>query len=525
MDSLAHPRSVLLPVQGLSSARIGAPWRSVLMVVAGLTLARIAALFLTPLQLYPDEAQYWLWSRTLDWGYYSKPPMIAWAIWATTALGGNAEPWVRLSAPLFHAGAALAIFAAARRLYGPSAAFTACVLYLLMPGVALSSAVIATDAPLLFCLSLALMAYVELLRTDGARRIRIAAMLGAAIGLAFLSKYAALYFALGLGLHAAVSPSARSIWRPAALAAALGAFAIVLAPNLLWNAAHSFATIQHTASNADWSKEHGLDPRRLLAFLGGQFGVFGPIPFAVLVGGGVALAVRRRLAEEDALLLCLAAPALAIVTAQTLVSRANANWAAAAYVPGSIVVAAWLVRWRAQRWLLAAIGLQAVVAALFVVWVAAPATAEAMGVANSFKRAKGWAEMTDAVVARAEREPGLTAVAVNNRFLFNVMAYYGRDVWRDRRMPPLVMWLRTTGPQNQAEMDAPLTPARGAKVLGVAMEGVYADEMAADFARATGREIVSVRLDRKRKRKAELFVGEGFRPRPRDPVTGLPTPP
>ena len=90
MDSLAHPRSVLLPVQGLSSARTGAPWRSVLMVVAGLTLARIAALFLTPLQLYPDEAQYWLWSRTLDWGYYSKPPVIAWLIWSTTHVGGDA---------------------------------------------------------------------------------------------------------------------------------------------------------------------------------------------------------------------------------------------------------------------------------------------------------------------------------------------------------------------------------------------------------------------------------------------------
>ena len=31
-------------------------------------------------ELYPDEAQYWLWSRTLDFGYFSKPPMVAWTI-------------------------------------------------------------------------------------------------------------------------------------------------------------------------------------------------------------------------------------------------------------------------------------------------------------------------------------------------------------------------------------------------------------------------------------------------------------
>ena len=74
-------------------------WRAVVMITVALTALRLAALFATPLELYPDEAQYWLWSRTLDWGYYSKPPMIAWLIWGTTHVGGDTEPWVRLSAP------------------------------------------------------------------------------------------------------------------------------------------------------------------------------------------------------------------------------------------------------------------------------------------------------------------------------------------------------------------------------------------------------------------------------------------
>ena len=66
--------------------------RAAILLIAGLTLVRLVTLFSTPLELYPDEAQYWLWSRTLDFGYYSKPPVIAWAIWATTKLGGDAEP-------------------------------------------------------------------------------------------------------------------------------------------------------------------------------------------------------------------------------------------------------------------------------------------------------------------------------------------------------------------------------------------------------------------------------------------------
>ena len=66
---------------------VEADTRAALLLTAGLTLARLIALFRTPLELYPDEAQYWLWSRTLSFGYYSKPPIIAWAIWASTAFG------------------------------------------------------------------------------------------------------------------------------------------------------------------------------------------------------------------------------------------------------------------------------------------------------------------------------------------------------------------------------------------------------------------------------------------------------
>src|SRR5215207_3691852 len=103
-------------------------WRAAVLIIGALTLARLVALFASPLELYPDEAQYWLWSRTLDFGYFSKPPVIAWSIWATT-LGADGEPWVRLSAPLYQAGATLAVFAIGRKLYGPSVGLTAAALY------------------------------------------------------------------------------------------------------------------------------------------------------------------------------------------------------------------------------------------------------------------------------------------------------------------------------------------------------------------------------------------------------------
>ena len=36
-----------------------------------------------PLDLAPDEAHYWDWSRQPDWCYYSKGPLVAWLIGAS----------------------------------------------------------------------------------------------------------------------------------------------------------------------------------------------------------------------------------------------------------------------------------------------------------------------------------------------------------------------------------------------------------------------------------------------------------
>jgi 4-amino-4-deoxy-L-arabinose transferase-like glycosyltransferase len=495
--------------------------RAAILLTIALTLARLVALFATPLELYPDEAQYWLWSRTLDFGYYSKPPMVAWAIWASTQLGGDAEAWIRLPAALFQAGATLFVFLIGRRLFDAATGLAGAALYALMPGVQLSALVAATDAPLLFFLGLALWIYVTLPTVASARKPILAVGLGVAVGLAFLSKYAAVYFVIGVLLHLLLSREARAVWSPSTAAMALAASAAVLAPNLAWNVAHGFATFQHTAENAAWSGVQLFNLGEAGAFVGSQFGVFGPIPLGALIVG-LALAVRRRrLDPRDLLLLSFTLPPILIVTGQAFISRANANWSGAGYLAGSILVAAWLMRWRARIWLRTAVAMQAGIAAFFLAAVISPALADKVGLANGLKRARGWSDTANLILDRAWREPELTAIGVNNRFLFYATAYYGRERLAELGAP-LTAWLLMEGPMNQAETTAPLTPDLGSRVLVVSYEGWRRAEMEADFARVSGLEIGSVRLDAKRKRRVEMFVGEGFSPRPRDSVTGLP---
>ncbi|MDP3383294.1 MAG: glycosyltransferase family 39 protein, partial [Phenylobacterium sp.] len=375
---------------------------------------------------------------------------------------------------------------------------------------------------LLAALVWALALYVYLPQTEGRRRWVAAAGAGTLLGLAFLSKYAAIYALIGVGLHLLISRKARRAWTPGAIAAAAGATAAVMAPNLIWNARHGFSTVTHTAANANWSAGDLFHPGAMVEFIGSQFGVFGPIPFAVLVGGAALLAWRRRLTAADLTLLCFALPPFLIVTFQALLSRANANWTAAGYVAGVILVAAWLLRWRAKGWFIAALATQGLLAAAFLAFVISPDLAERAGMANGFKRAKGWSQMTEALTDRAMHDLRVSAIAVDDRFMFNAAAYYGRDYFARPDAAPLRMWVRTASPQNQAEAETPLTAADGDRILALSLEPDFTAEMKADFASAGENEFVNVWLDGERSRRAEIFVGEGFAPQPRDPVTGLP---
>ena len=493
------------------------------LVLAGaLTALRVLAIFTTELELYPDEAQYWLWSRELAWGYYSTPPMICWLIAASTAVGGDGEGWVRLPATLAHGLAALAVYAAGSRLYGRWTGFWGSVLYSLMPGVQLSGLVMSTDAPLLMLLAAALALYAALWRGDGRSRVLLAAGLGAVLGLAFLSKYAAIYFLVALLLHAAFSRSARHAWSLPAAGAALAAFALILAPNVVWNATHDFSTLSHTAEETNWNDPHLFNPLELAGFIGEQLGVFGPIPVLLLLCAGTALAARRRLGEEDAALLLFSAPPLLVVSAQAFISGANANWAAAAYVPASVLVAAWLVRWRARRLIGATVVIQGLLGAVFLASVIHGGIADRLGLGNGFKRARGWAATAELVAREVDARPGWTAVATDNRFLFNALAYYGRDAFAGAGSPPLTIWMRKAAPQNQAETTAPLTIGNGGRVLVASIVPDYSPMIAGDFSAWRLLSRAEVRLDPKRTREVALYEASGYRPAPRDRVSGLP---
>ena len=174
-------------------------WRILTVVLGGLLGWRLLLLFLSPTELYFDEAQYWVWSQNPAMGYFSKPPVLAWIIGATTtACGSSSEFCVRMGSPLLHTGTAVFVSLIGKHLYDSRTGFWAAIIFATLPAISLSSHLISTDVPLLFFWAGALYCWVKLLET---RSWISAIFLGLALGLGLMSKYAMIYFVLCAGLY------------------------------------------------------------------------------------------------------------------------------------------------------------------------------------------------------------------------------------------------------------------------------------------------------------------------------------
>lgn len=493
-----------------SLAGLPAEARTAVAVLFALLVVRLLTIALDPGQLYADETQYWIWSRSLDWGYFSKPPMIAWIIAATTSVFGNADWAVRLAAPFLHTVTAIFLGLTAYRLFGARAGMWTAIAWATLPAVWLSATVITTDAVLMVFWSAGLYALIALRDRPSWPG---AILLGVAIGLGFLSKYAMIYFALGTVLAVLVDrPSRQALLGLKGLAAAAIALALVT-PNLLWNAAHDFATVSHTAANANWGASL-FNPGELGEFLTGQLGVFGPAFFPILIIAAVeafreearSSAMRRRV-----MLALYSAPALAIVSLQAFISRAHANWAASAYGAGLILVIAFLLTgpsWR--RWVLyGSVGLHVFAGAVMMSMAASVPLSEAVGVANAFKRVRGWDETASELTQAFDRS-GAQALVFDNRNDFHQMQRYARDI-----DAPLYMWLRYGGPISHAEQGWPLPGGYQDEVLVVSERPEEIPVMRRDFERFERFGEITIALGGNRERHYELFLAQGYDREPR----------
>ncbi len=320
------------PINKTSAVRV-AIW-----CLAIVTLVRLWCT--TCLELVPDEAYYWLWSKHLAASYRDKGPAVAWTIAFGRALFGDNAFGIRVMSVLLGTGTAWQLFRLAQRLYNDRIALWCLAIGLILPLFAIGSILMTIDS-----LSVFFWAWAANLFWDGleTRRIRYWILLGIAIGLGFLAKFTNGVQLACMGLFLLWSkPHRHFIFSRQSIAAVI-AFGFCVLPILVWNIQTGWI---HAMALQDRSGVEGsfhIRPGEVFRYLGGQLAVGSPL---LMIGIVIAaFGLWRAHGEETRVKLLLTQyfPLQAIFLFFSLNKMGEANWIAPSLITGVVML---VVFWR-----------------------------------------------------------------------------------------------------------------------------------------------------------------------------------
>lgn len=404
--------------------------------ILALFVLKIGAVFFTNFSLYGDEAQYWLWSKELDLGYYSKPPLLAWFLSGHTALFGDSF----FSLKMFPLLAYFLIFFSFYKLclelnLSKNNSVICSVCFLSIPAASISSFLISTDLLLLLFWTLSMM---TLLRIRSVGSLKNFLLLGAFLGLAFLAKYAAVYFLLSFLILVFIDKKFLVVLKKNKISFfAFGlTLLLVVLPNVYWNFNNGWVTLSHTADNTNLQNLN-LNFYEPLKFLVSQIFMLGVILFFSFL----YLIRSFHLDFENKFLLVFSLPIIFIVLIESFLVRANANWAAPALVSLFILMYK-LVAQRNNRLIIINFASNYLVGAFLFVSILVSSNL------TIFDRIKGLDVFVNDILQMA----GDKDIVISDRVLFSSMSYEMRNKPNNIFMP-----YKEGGPiTNHFQMSSPL---------------------------------------------------------------------
>nr|ADI17493.1 4-amino-4-deoxy-l-arabinose transferase and related glycosyltransferases of pmt family [uncultured beta proteobacterium HF0130_04F21] len=250
-----------------------------LLLILSLKLFAIdSEIFLGNTALSIDEAQYIFWSRELSFGYFSKPPFIAWVLSGLSFFID--DPYslrFRFLQPLAFGFSSILIFLLCRETTNNFfLAGWAGILFFLLPLSSFYSQFATTDAWLIFFWSLSLLFFVKALKED---QVKWWVACGMSVGFGLLTKYSMVFFLISALLYLI---SIKKINRPKPWLSFLISI-LIISPNIIWNFKNGFPTITHHAEMTNINNKLQLDLNLVIEFFLGQFIVFGPLLFLVFI--------------------------------------------------------------------------------------------------------------------------------------------------------------------------------------------------------------------------------------------------
>ena len=410
-------------------------------ILAIITLYRMVVLLQPHMGIFYDGAYYYHWSQTLDFGYYSKPPMVAWLIWISTSLFGVSDFTAKLPATLLYPTTALMIFWVAKHVTSkPWVPFIASLIFITSPLAGFYSLFITTDAPLYFFWAVSLLMFIKAEKSDYWLHW---IALGVSLGLGMLSKYT--FAALPIGLICYVLASRQ--WRLLASIKSWSAVIIgllIFSSNLYWNWQHDFISFNHTRDIANLDGPL-INPKALLEFLATQVFVLGFLWVIAIVLKRKTVKSTFLSSNQFWLLAWVLTPILLVISLQALVSHAFGNWAGPFVISASVIAAAAIVQLN-RKFLYAGVAIHLVLLSTFYHY---PLILDALNTPQTKKnspyyRILGWqqlAERTNQLIS--DSSSGNTYLLSPNRDLLAYIGFYSNThvnnlvFWNPDRSFPL----------------------------------------------------------------------------------------
>ncbi len=307
-----------------------------------------------PLDLAPDEAHYWDWSRHLDWSYYSKGPLVAWLIrggcelfgpWAVQHTG-SLMPAIRMPAVMCSSLLLVSLYVLTKRVYQcESLALAVVGLALTLPLIAVGASVMTIDSPYTCCWGWALV-FGHIAITRGSWWAWTAT--GLLVGVGILAKYTMVVFLPSVGLFLLMTPLYRPLLGRPGFWIMCGVAGLCCLPILIWNVQHDWVTVRHLLGLSGLHEPdekggiHWLGP---LKYLGGQCALLLIYWFVAWL---LAMITHQPFAERDPHLRYLwwmSAPMFLVFLAfSPKTDGGELNWPVTAYLSGFVLAAGWIVR-------------------------------------------------------------------------------------------------------------------------------------------------------------------------------------
>jgi 4-amino-4-deoxy-L-arabinose transferase-like glycosyltransferase len=374
------------------------------------------------LPLYADEAQYWSWSQHLDFGYFSKPPMIAWQIFLSTSIFGNEEFGIRIGSSFFHAFSSIIIYHFTNKLtINKKTSILAQITYLTLPAVVISSSIASTDAPLIFFW----MASLSILYLAvNSNKIIYFILFGIMFGFGMLTKFNMILILPCFGIYLLWSKKLSLKVILQTILSCIIAF-LIYSPNLYWNFTHHFVSYKHTGDITHLD-EKIFQPLNSLIFLASQALVFGPILFFYLLS---IFTKKISFTDNKKYLLSFSLPFILLFVCLSAIGKANINWAAPAYGTLTIFIVSYALKDSRKDILKYSLILHLL--AITIVYnfnyLSHMITNQTkINVPDPFIRMKGWPQVIDNVEIIA-KENNINNILADERKVIALGLYYLRD--------------------------------------------------------------------------------------------------